>query len=141
MKNYRKKKICLVCSDIRNSWCACCPLRGRHTRFVTNNFTICIFDHKTIQIIWISEAKKKKWKKTARRHCLTIPLRYHSAENYSLTLKRLGGPLTPPSTFRAITLQRVKLSPRHFMTFFFRVSRTFWHQICDARGPYGSEVT
>ena len=26
----------------------------------------------------------------------------------------------------AITRQRVKLSPRHFMTIFFRVSRTFW---------------
>ena len=53
-----------------------------------------------------------------------------------------GGPKRPPppSTFRAITLQRAKLSPRHFMTFFFQVSRTFWHQICDARG-YGSEVT
>ena len=51
-----------------------------------------------------------------------------------------GGPLRPPSTFRAITLQRAKLSPRHFMTFFFWVSRTFWHQICDARW-YGSEVT
>ena len=58
-----------------------------------------------------------------------------------LTLKRLGGggPKKIPSTFRAITLQRAKLSPRHFMTFFFQVSRTFWHQICDARG-YGSEV-
>ena len=51
-----------------------------------------------------------------------------------------GGLKGPPSTFRAITLQRAKLSPRHFMTFFFQVSRTFWHQICDARG-YGSEVT
>ena len=50
-----------------------------------------------------------------------------------------GGPFRPPSTFRAITLQRAKLSPWHFMTFFFRVSRIFWHQICDARG-YGSEV-
>ena len=45
-----------------------------------------------------------------------------------------GGPKRPPSTFRVITLQRAKLSPRHFMTFFFQVSRTFWHQICDARG-------
>ena len=35
-----------------------------------------------------------------------------------------GGPKRPPSTFRAITLQRAKLSPRHFMTFFFQVSRT-----------------
>ena len=32
-----------------------------------------------------------------------------------LTLKRLGGGLKgPPSTFRAITLQRAMLSPRHF---------------------------
>ena len=29
-----------------------------------------------------------------------------------------GGALRPPSTFRAITLQRAMLSPRHFMTFF-----------------------
>ena len=49
-----------------------------------------------------------------------------------------GGPLRPPSTFCAITLQRAKLSPRHFMTFFSRISRTFWHQICDARG-YGCD--
>ena len=59
----------------------------------------------------------------------------------NLTLKRLGGLKGPlPLTFRAITLQRAKLSPRHFMNFFFQVSRTFLHQICDARG-YGSEVT
>ena len=45
-----------------------------------------------------------------------------------------GGGWWPPSTFRAITLQSAKLSPRHFMTIFFRVSRTFWHQ-------NGSEVT
>ena len=51
---------------------------------------------------------------------------------YLFNLKRLGGP--PPSTFRAITLQRAKLSPQHFTTFFFQVSRTFWHQICDTRG-------
>ena len=36
-----------------------------------------------------------------------------------------GGLLGPPSTFRAITLQRAKLSPGHFLTFFFWVSRTF----------------
>ena len=59
----------------------------------------------------------------------------------SLTLIRLGGhDGPPPSTYRTITRQRAKLSPRHFMTIFFRVSRTFWHQICDGRG-YGSEVT
>ena len=60
-----------------------------------------------------------------------------------LTLIRLGGGgaiMAPPSTYRAIIRQRAKLSPRHFMTIFFRVSRTFWHQICDGRG-YGSEVT
>ena len=53
-----------------------------------------------------------------------------------LTLKRLGGHdgPPPPSTFRAITRKRAKLSPWHFMTIFFRVPRTFWHQICDARG-------
>ena len=40
----------------------------------------------------------------------------------------LGGGATmapPPSTYCAITRQRAKLSPRHFMTIFFRVSRTF----------------
>ena len=52
----------------------------------------------------------------------------------SLTLIRLGGHDGPPSTFCTITLQCAKLSPRHFMTIFFRVSRTFWHRICDARG-------
>ena len=51
-----------------------------------------------------------------------------------------GAMMAPPSTYRAITRQRAKLSPRHFMTIFFRVSRTFWYQICDSRG-YGSEVT
>ena len=45
---------------------------------------------------------------------------------FILTLKRLGGG-AHPSTFRVITLQRAKLSPRHFMTFFFQVSRTLWH--------------
>ena len=34
-------------------------------------------------------------------------------------------PPPPPPTFHAITLQRAKLSPRHFMTIFFQVSRTF----------------
>ena len=49
-----------------------------------------------------------------------------------LTLIRLeggggGGGMMAPSTYRAITRQRAKLSPRHFMTIFFEVSRTFWH--------------
>ena len=49
---------------------------------------------------------------------------------------KTGGPWwpPPPSTFCVITLQHAKLSPRPFRTIFFRVSRTFWHQICDARG-------
>ena len=51
-----------------------------------------------------------------------------------------GGAMMAPSIFRTITLQRAQLSPRHFMTIFFRVSRTFWQQICDAR-EHGSEVT
>ena len=38
-----------------------------------------------------------------------------------------GGP--PPSTFCVITLQRAKLSLGHFMTIFFWISHTFWHQI------------
>ena len=42
-----------------------------------------------------------------------------------------GGGMMAPSTFRAITLQRTKLSPRNFTTIFFWVSRTFWHQICE----------
>ena len=90
---------------------------------------------------WFSIQKQVNWctidpfslKCCTSQHSYPVPL----------TLKRLGGggpKRPPPSTFRAITLQRTKLSPRHFMTFFFQVSRTFWHQICDARG-YGSEVT
>ena len=60
------------------------------------------------------------------------------------TLKRLGGGGLKGPPPRALDISHDysatrKLSPRHFMTFFFQVSRTFWHQICDARG-YGSEV-
>ena len=52
-----------------------------------------------------------------------------------------GGHNGPPLTFRMITLQRAKLSPRHTMTIFFWVSHTFWHQICDAPGlPFRSHV-
>ena len=49
---------------------------------------------------------------------------YLTSDDSHLTLKRLGGPKRPPSTFRAITLQRAKLLPRHFMTFF---SSSFSH--------------
>ena len=42
--------------------------------------------------------------------------------------------MAPPLTYRAITRQRAKLSSRHFMTIFFRVSRTFWHQFVTAGG-------
>ena len=48
---------------------------------------------------------------------------------FCLTLKRLGGGggacPPPPSTFRVITLQRAKLSPRHFMTFSFKFPAHF----------------
>ena len=47
-------------------------------------------------------------------------LPYLKIQTKLLTLIRLAPP--PPSTFRAITLQRAKLSPRLFMTIFFRVS-------------------
>ena len=59
-----------------------------------------------------------------------------SFQDIILTLRKTGGAMmASPSTYRTITRQRAKLSLRHFMTIFFRVSRTFWHQICD-----GSQV-
>ena len=48
--------------------------------------------------------------------------------------------MAPPSTFRKIIPQREMLSPRHFMTFFFQVSRIFWDQICRSRA-YRFEAT
>ena len=87
-------------------------------------------DHSLLTAVRMLHFSKDLWKF----------IQIHQIQIMALTLKRLGGGLKgPPSTFRAITLQRVKLSSRHFMTFFFQVSRTVWHQICDARG-YGSEV-
>ena len=54
---------------------------------------------------------------------------------------RAGPMMAPPplDISRDYSAMR-ELSPWHFVTIFFRVSRTLWHQICDGRG-YGSEVT
>ena len=51
-----------------------------------------------------------------------------------------GAIMAPPCCFFNGASIPLKISHSSFMTFFFQVSRTFWHQICDARG-YGSEVT
>ena len=67
---------------------------------------------------------------------------YEIVEFIALTLTYLGGGaiMAPPCRFFNGASIPLKISHSSFMTFFFQVSRTFWHQICDARG-YGSEVT
>ena len=83
-------------------------------------------------MVWMHEGYCKVWKFDWN------PLQGHQkyTDGFFSNLTG-GGAITwaPPSTYRAITRQRAKLSPQwHFMTISIRVSRTFWHQICDGRG-------
>ena len=61
-------------------------------------------------------------------------------DRLTLTLKWLGGLGPPPPRHFARLLCNTQSSRRDTLwLFFFQVSRTFWHQICDARG-YGSKL-